>query len=653
MNPSSHVDRPRMVLRNRYLFSVDLLLIPMAIGLSFALRFEDWRLWDFRYGQQAAALAFLALLVKPVVYYACGLYAQVWRHAGWKEAQGIIVAVSAASAVLAASTLGLFLPQGLGERLGLALLVEFPRSVLAIDWLLSMPLAGIARAAIRLLPAKGGSPQALALHQGLEPTKRVLVAGAGEAGAKVVHEILQNPGLGLVPMALVDDDPKKLNMFIHGVQVRGSREDIPLLVRRMGISDVIIALPTAPGREIRAIAQICQEVPVRCRVVPGLFELIDGRGAFTQLREPRIEDLLRRQSVTLEMADYMGYLEGATVLVTGAGGSIGSELCRQSALRRPRKLILLGHGENSIYKINMELAERFPDLALVPVIADIRNRARIRRIFKEYQPDVVFHAAAHKHVPLMEDNAEEVIGNNVFGTRTVLQASLDSKVGRFVFVSSDKAVNPVSMLGVSKRLGEMMVLRAASMNGGTYLSVRFGNVLGSRGSVVPLFLAQIEAGGPVTVTHPEATRYFMTVSEAVHLILHAGGLGQGGETLVLDMGEPVRIADLARDLIRLQGAEAGRDIEVVYTGLRPGEKLHEEIFAATEISVTSLNPFIFVAWAPAAEGLDLEEELKELEFLVRAGSMDAIKSKLCVLVPQYLPDGVFPEGLAQLAGERT
>ncbi len=627
--------RPKMVLRNRYILFLDMLLILFGVVLSFSIRFDEWRLWDLTYGPQMFLLAVLALVVKPLVYFSIGLYSQIWRHGGLKEARSIAVAVSASSAVLTVVVLGIFLPQGLGPQLGLSHLTEFPRSVLIIDWLLSFSLVAAPRAAARRFPQAQVSPRAAALHKKQGPANRVLVVGAGEAGAKVVREITSNPGLGLVPVAFVDDDPGKQNLFVHGLQVLGTRIDIPTISKRLNVQEVVVALPTAPGREIRSIVEICEGASLPCRVLPGFFELVNGQASLEQAREPSIEDVLRRQAMDLGVQENLAYLDGAIVLVTGAGGSIGSELCRQVAVRGVRQLILLGHGENSIYRINLELSKKFPSLDITPVIADIRSRSSMSRLFMRYRPDVVFHAAAHKHVPFTEANVQEAVANNVFGTDNVLEASLMAGVSRFVFVSTDKAVNPVSILGVTKRLGEMLVQRAAARNGGKYLSVRFGNVLGSRGSVVPLFLEQIASGGPVTVTHPEVTRFFMTASEAVHLILHAAALGKGGETFVLDMGEPVAIADLAADLVRLRGLEPGKDIDILYTGLRPGEKLHEEIFSEKEIRVQSSNPCILIAAGNGLNGLDLPRELEQLRLLLKAGTEGAIKSRLKRLVPEY------------------
>ncbi len=420
----------------------------------------------------------------------------------------------------------------------------------------------------------------------------MLIAGAGEAGALVLRELRQNPQMGLLPVGFIDDDHGKHGMLLNGVRVLGGRREIEDLVREHHVEQVIIAMPSASGKSIRELTETCDAAGVRARIVPGLYELIGGNVRLNQLRDVQIEDLLRREPVQTDSARVEALLHGKRVLVTGAGGSIGSELCRQILRCCPASLVLLGHGENSIFDIYNELTRLLdgpnspcpPSLRprLQPVIADVRFPDRLHAVFAEQKPEVVFHAAAHKHVPLMEDNIADAITNNVLGTMRVVEASLAAGVSHFVLISTDKAVNPTSIMGTTKRIAELIVQRAARSSGCAYEAVRFGNVLGSRGSVVPYFQKQIAAGGPVTVTHPEVRRFFMTIPEAVQLVLQAATMGRGGEVFVLDMGEPVRIVDLARDLIRLSGLEPDRDIKIRYTGLRPGEKLYEELYVASE-----------------------------------------------------------------------
>ncbi|MGI6519038.1 MAG: polysaccharide biosynthesis protein [Bacillota bacterium] len=361
------------------------------------------------------------------------------------------------------------------------------------------------------------------------------------------------------------------------------------------VDEVIIAMPSAGGQAIREVVATCRQLDVKIQTLPGMYEIVDGKVSLKQLRDIQIEDLLGREPVRMDMKEIGAYLAGRKVLITGAGGSIGSEICRQVALFKPKCIVLLGHGENSIFEIQNDLARRFPTLTTHAVIADVRDAERIEKVFEKYRPDVVFHAAAHKHVPLMEANPEEALTNNVFGTRNVAQAADRYKVKRFVMISTDKAVNPVSIMGMSKRIAEMVVQAVGAESSTRFMAVRFGNVLGSRGSVVPLFRKQIAEGGPVTVTHPDMTRYFMTIPEAVQLVIQAGAMGQGGEVFVLDMGEPVKIVDLAEEIIRLSGYEPGRDIEIVYTGIRPGEKLFEEILTSDEAAIATRHKKIFVS----------------------------------------------------------
>jgi len=423
---------------------------------------------------------------------------------------------------------------------------------------------------------------------------------------------------------------------IHGVPVQGSREDIPRLVLEGQIDEVIIAMPTAPGRAIREVVAICQEAGIACKTMPGIYELISGQVSVRQVREVRIEDLLRRDPVQIDGTEAGRYLSDAVVLVTGAGGSIGSELCRQIASYHPRQLLLLGHGENSIYHILLELRERFPPLTVQPLIADVRDHERLTAICTHYRPEMIFHAAAHKHVPLMEANVAEAVMNNVLGTRNLLRIAEAHDVARFVLISTDKAVNPVNVMGAAKRLSELLTQDVARRTGRAYVAVRFGNVLGSRGSVVPLFQHQIAAGGPVTVTHPEMRRYFMTIPEAVQLVIQAATLGQGGEIFVLDMGEQVRVVDLATELIHLSGLEPGRDIEIIFTGPRPGEKLSEELFGNGEEPRPTQHEKILVAhgnntWDSEA----LFRHLQELEVLAREGKVTRIRAKIRAIMPEY------------------
>ena len=447
-----------------------------------------------------------------------------------------------------------------------------PRSIPLIAILITLAFIAGPRLALRLWSQS--SRRSTKASTAPPVMQRVLIAGAGEAGALILRELRANPQTGLIPVGFVDDDPHKQGMLIQRVRVLGGCESIPSLVREHRIDQVIIAMPSASGSAVREIVDICEQAGVRARIIPGMYELLSGAASIGQLRDVQIEDLLRREPVHTDTAQVAALIRGRRVLVTGAGGSIGSELCRQIVRCEPAELILLGHGENSIFEIANELgagvrsresggrsqgAARITHHVsrITPVIADIRDADRLAAVFAAHRPEIVFHAAAHKHVPLMEDNVEDAVTNNVLGTRRLVEASIAAGVEHFVLVSTDKAVNPSSVMGATKRVAELIVQEAAQRTGRAFVVVRFGNVLGSRGSVVPFFQQQIAAGGPVTVTHPEVKRYFMTIPEAVQLVLQAAALGCGGEIFVLDMGEPVRIADLARDLIRLSGSGAG------------------------------------------------------------------------------------------------
>lgn len=544
-------------MRNRYVFIADIVIAALAVWAAFCIRF-GWLFLELR--TEFFVFLTAALVIKIPTYYIFGLYRRLWRYAGYWDMVAIVLANSAASAVLMMVMVG---------SLFMGFITGFSRSVLALDWLLAVAMTVGCRASVRAV----AETMAIRPLQRPVPDRQVLIVGAGDAGIMVAREMQKNPQLGLRPIGFLDDASDKAHQQIYGLPVLGNIASMPAVAKSQRIDEVVIALPTAGGRTVRSVAERCQALNIPSRVMPGFYELLDGQVSVSRLRSVDITDLLRRPQVMSQAAP-PSYLEGASVVITGAGGSIGSELCRQVAHAKPRHLVLLGHGENSLFEIAGELRVRFPSMSVQVAIADVRDRERVMRIFRDVGPSVVFHAAAHKHVPLMEDNAAEAVTNNVVGTKNVVDASLAARVERFVLVSTDKAVAPGNIMGASKRIAEMVVHRAARQHGGVYVVVRFGNVLGSRGSVVPIFKAQIERGGPVTVTHPEVRRYFMTIPESVHLIVQAGGIGQGGELFVLDMGEPVLMRDMAADMIRLSGFEEG-EVPIVFTGLRPGEKLNE------------------------------------------------------------------------------
>ncbi len=640
--------------RNRHLLAADMLLVPMAAVLAFALRLDTAQLQP--YVRTMLIFVIAAPFIKIPIFSVLGLYTRYWQYAGPDEM--MLLVWSAALGALAQGALFL----GTQAIFPALLSPGVPRSIPLIDVLVTFAVIAGSRFALRAgalgaqRARKAGAPGG--------PLQHVLIAGAGEAGAMVLRELRQNPQTGLVPLGFVDDDPLKHGMLLQRVRVLGGRERIPDLAREHHIEQVIIAMPSAPGAAIRDIVEICEAAGVRARTVPGIYELLGGAVRLQQLRDVQIEDLLRRAPIQTDTAQVAALLRGKRVLVTGAGGSIGSELCRQILRCSPASLILLGHGENSIFDIHNELKIEDSRLKtnpadlqssifnlqshLQPVIADIRFPERLAAVFAEHRPEIVFHAAAHKHVPLMEDNAVDAVLNNILGTQRVVEASIAAGVERFVLISTDKAVNPTNVMGVTKRIAELLVEAAARQTGCSYVAVRFGNVLGSRGSVVPFFQRQIAAGGPVTVTHPDVRRYFMTIPEAVQLVLQAAALGHGGEVFVLDMGQPVRIVDLARDLIRLSGLEPEHDIEIRFTGLRPGEKLFEELFAADEEYGRTRHEKIFVAQNGRQDLL--EPEVARLIEAAYRGDTAALEASFRILVPAYQHDGAPPQHTPPAAG---
>jgi FlaA1/EpsC-like NDP-sugar epimerase len=507
----------------------------------------------------------------------------------------------------------------------------FPRSVIGIDWLISLFSVGGLRIVVRLLAESGQiSQRASDLRGG----KRVVIAGAGDAGVLVLREMQRNPQLQMTPVAFVDDDPEKIGMKIHGIQVMGELGDVNEVVERTMAQEVVIAIPTAPGEVVRVLAGECQSNGIPYRTMPGIYELIGGKVSVSRLREVDITDLLRREPTEINDDAVGRKITGRRVLITGAGGSIGLELCRQVARWNPGELILLGHGENSIFEAMLELRETYPGIPIIPVIADVRDVDRIQEIFTNQQPEVVFHAAAHKHVSLMELNVEEAVTNNVLGTKSVVDAALGCNSEHFVLISTDKAVRPKSVMGATKRVAEMIVRDAAERFGRTFVTVRFGNVLGSRGSIVPIFKRQIANGGPVTITHPEMRRFFMTVPESVHLVMQASSMGTAGDLFVLKMGKQIRIVDLAEDLIRLSGLEPGKDIRIQFTGIRPGEKLSEELWdEGLRYTETQHPDIVRVEENNGLYGESLEVMIDELVRLAHEGDGQAIIGLLGERVP--------------------
>ena len=603
------------------------MLVIVSVMGSFALKLDAGQL-PF-YFPAMLIMCGVALLVKIPTYYFFGLYRRMWIYASTNELRLITAAVTTGSVVTAGVMLLLIFAD--------LVLPGMPRSALGIDWLLSLVLIGGSRFALRILAEQSASPRNGKPHT-------ALIVGAGDAGALVVRELQRSSQLNLTPVAFLDDDPAKRNQEIYGVPVIGPLSILDQAIESQHIEEVVIAIPSAPGRVVRRVIDVCRVRGVPSRTMPGIYELIGGKISVSRLREVDITDLLRREPTSLNEDIIGDTLAGRRVLVTGAGGSIGRELSRQIARWRPAELIILGHGENSIFETLLELKEDYPALRLMAAIADVKDKPRLKAILREHEVDVVFHAAAHKHVPLMQANVEEAVLNNVIGTRNVVEASSECDVERLVLISTDKAVRPANVYGATKRLAEMIVLDAAHHSGRAFCVVRFGNVLGSRGSVIPLFKRQIAAGGPVLITHPDMERYFMTIPEAVHLVLQAASMGNGGEAFVLDMGKQIRVLDLAEDLIRLSGLEPGRDIEIEFTGIRPGEKLSEELWEQGKTYERTAHPDILRSeHEDVVSSADLASVLERLETLARDGR----SAEIIALLDEAIPGAAITEAPAQ------
>jgi FlaA1/EpsC-like NDP-sugar epimerase len=606
----------RIKVRNRHFFILDLILLTLSPAIALSLAVNDP--WSSPNIPALTAYTLLSVLIKIPVYYASGMYSRWWYYASVGDLLAVIKAV-----VITTAALG-----GLSFALGCQNLVAIPTlpgSVLVLDGLLTLFIVGGSRFSLRSIE------QQIGMHRSRNPNfKRILVAGAGEAGKIVAHEIHTNRLNKKNLVGFVDDDPFKIGTIIHGVHIYGPMDQIPQLVARHQIEKVIIAIPSAPLSVTRRILDLCAEAGVEALTMPGLYELLTDRVKVSTIRPFQITDLLRRDPVEIDMDGVKALLAGKRILVTGAGGSIGTELCSQIAACHPGCLVALGHGENSLVSLTQHIEGLSQDpFDFHPIIADVRHLPRLDAIFHRFGPQIVFHAAAHKHVPMMEENIEEAVTNNITGTWNLVQISRKYNVTKFVLISTDKAVQPVNIMGMTKQIAERIVRQAAAETDRSYVSVRFGNVLGSRGSVIPFFKNQIESGGPVTVTHPEIDRYFMTIPEAVQLVLQASALGQNGEVFILDMGDPVNITDLARDMIRLSGLQEGRDIHIEYTGLRPGERLHERLFTEDEDRIRTVHEKIFVARHTPTPSQNLFAlKLQELQQLAETGRTEELRRKL-------------------------
>jgi len=593
----------------------DIILTAGAFALAFFLRFD----FNIPPDQLEILKIFIlpVLAAKVIIFYFAGLYRRMWRYASVRDFYTIIWASILGS--LAVVVIVLFIYRA-----------PFPRSVVALDGFLTVALITGARFAIR------GICELRLKSILVSVIKPVLIVGAGDTGETILHEMLRHPELGYQPVGLVDDDQGKQGLRIHGVRVLGTREHLQELINKYQIEEVVISMPTVSRKVIRDIFFKCQEVGVKCKTLPGIYQLIEGTVTIEQIREVGVEDILGREPVKVDLKKVAGYISGNSVLVTGAGGSIGSELCLQISRLQPLSLIMVDQGEGSLFQIEQELLKERGFTSAVAVVADIANRVGTKAILSRYKPSVIFHAAAYKHVPLMEANPIEAIENNLLGTKTVVELAIQFGVERFVLISTDKAVDPVNIMGTSKALAEKLVQALTQDSSTKLMVVRFGNVLGSSGSVVPIFRRQIAQGGPVTVTHPEMTRYFMTIPEATQLVIQAGAMGKGGEIFVLDMGEQVSILEMARNMVRLSGFEPEKDILIEFSGIRQGEKLHEKLVWDDEEALPTEHKKILVVKNTGLDSARFKEDIAQLERAVNAGNSRKIQERLSQMCTSYL-----------------
>lgn len=585
--------------------AVILILMPI---LALMIRFEGV-LPD---KELTALLGWLPIFVviSLAVFVAYGIYHRIWHYARVRDLIAIVGAVSLSVAMM--FVVDVFMG------------MHIPRSIYVLTWMLTIGGIGMSRLAFKINWDNWTG------HA--DAKKQVLIVGAGDAGAMMVREIEQNDDAVLKIAGFIDDDPRKQGSKLSGFNVLGTTEEIVDICQKRSIDEIIIAMPSVSGDVVRRIAESCRQTGCEVKIMPSLFEMTDGHVNVRTLRDINIEDLLRRDPIHLDFAKITSYIAGKTVLITGAGGSIGSEISRQVSRVGAKEIILLGRGENSIYEIYQELKIKFPDQLYRTVIANITDKQRMTEVFAKYKPQVVFHAAAHKHVPLMEIQPAEAVKNNVFGTKNVAELADAYHSEIFVLISTDKAVNPTSVMGATKRCAELVLQEINQHSETKYVTVRFGNVLGSRGSVVPLFEKQIAAGGPVTITHPEMTRFFMTIPEAVQLVLQAGSQAEGGEVFLFDMGKPVKIRDMACDLIQLHGLKPNQDIKLVYTGLRPGEKLYEELLTSEEGTASTKHEKIFKA---KINPLDTTELKRDLDILANNRDTMTILQTIKRMIPTY------------------
>lgn len=610
---------------------IDLAALSLAIWLAFALRFEF--AVPFHMVKRAAFTWPYVIGFQYFLLVLFGVTRFAWRYVGLKEATRILAATATAAAVLAAVRFAAASAQVVFPH---AIYALVPLGVILIDFVLAF-LAVTGVRALRRLHAERAEARSRGV--GRVPEVPTLLVGAGQAGLMVAKEIAARPDLGIRPVGFVDDDAIKVGSVVHGIPVLGTTDKLVEIYRRRRARQVLITIASAPGKDIRRIARRCEEAQIPTKIIPGVYEIVGGTVNLSRIRKVAIEDLLGREPVVLDEEAIASGVRGRVVMVTGAGGSIGAELCRQACRYGPAALVLVECTENNLFHVHRELLERHPELTVVPYLADVGDRDRMAAAFAAYRPAVVFHAAAHKHVPMMEWNPGEAIKNNVLGTRVVADLADRHGVAEFVMISTDKAVSPTSVMGATKRLAEIYVQSLSQASRTRFVAVRFGNVLGSAGSVIPIFQDQIANGGPVTVTHPDMKRYFMTIPESCQLVLQAASMGKGGEIFILDMGEPVSIVELAKDLITLSGFRPGDEIEIRFTGVRPGEKLFEELSTAEEHADKTRHPKIFVGRIAPHPRDEVVRRIEALVALCDAADPSRLQAALVEAVPEYRPDG--------------
>lgn len=598
------------------LFIVDMLTVVLDSYLAIILRFKLDNIWvPEEYMSSVEHYMIINVITTVIIFLLLNLYNRVWSYASLYEMLLIVCAAMLSTAFQAFGFSLLYLP--------------IPRSYYFFYFILLSITTLITRFSYRILHTMQNGIKKSAKH-----SRNTIVIGAGEAGNMIIKELKSSKYLNQKVVCVIDDNPSKKGKYIHGIRIIGGRDMIQEAAKKYDAEEIILAIPSAGNKATRDILRICNLTDCKLKILPGMYQLINDEVGVSNLREVSIEDLLGRDAINIDMESVGQYVSNKRVLVTGGGGSIGSELCRQIAAHNPKLLIIFDIYENNAYEIQQELIRKYPNLKLEVLIGSVRNTSRIESVMEYYRPEVVFHAAAHKHVPLMEDSPNEAIKNNVFGTYKTARAADKYGVKKFVLISTDKAVNPTNIMGASKRMCEMIVQTFSKYSRTEYVIVRFGNVLGSNGSVIPLFKKQMEAGGPVTVTHPDIIRYFMTIPEAVSLVLQAGAYAHGGEIFVLDMGEPVKIADLAKNLIRLSGYTLGVNMEIKYTGLRPGEKLYEELLTKEEGLQKTANDLIFIGKPLEFDEVHFLSQLRELEKAAMEESPD-IKEKVAEIISTY------------------